>query len=148
MSRKVVYFGTLICEMFALQIRQHRIINKAKCYEKRRKRNNFKFLGNSQKIIYPKANTRDCPYIHVNSVVVILYKSVGILIFWSYLGYRLRRVQKARPVEKSTRNGYHFWKCKKKNQASSVREDSLRISIDTKTKVDVGNLEQSGQSRG
>jgi transposase len=64
------------------------------------------------------------------------------------LGYRLRRVQKAKPLKKVRQTDAIFANVQKENQASDEREDSLRISIDTKAKVNVGNFSRGGQSRG
>lgn len=64
------------------------------------------------------------------------------------LGYRLRRVQKARPIKKVRETDAIFENVHKENQASDERADSLRISIDSKAKVDIGNFFRGGQSRG
>lgn len=64
------------------------------------------------------------------------------------LGYRLRRVQKAKPVKKVRETDAIFENVRQENQASDAREDSLRISIDTKAKVDLGDFSRGGQSRG
>ena len=64
------------------------------------------------------------------------------------LGYRLRRVQKARPVKRVRETDAIFDNVHRENQASDEREDSLRISIDTKAKLDVGDFSRGGKSRG
>lgn len=64
------------------------------------------------------------------------------------LGYRLRRVQKAKPVKRVRETDAIFEKVHRENEASDQREDSLRISIDTKAKVDVGNYSRGGKLRG
>lgn len=64
------------------------------------------------------------------------------------LGYRLRRVQKAKPVKKVRETDAIFENVQRENQAADAREDSLRISIDTKAKVDVGDFSRGGESRG
>ena len=64
------------------------------------------------------------------------------------LGYRLRRVQKARPVKRIPETDAIFNNVHQENQASDEREDSLRISIDSKAKLDVGDFSRGGQSRG
>jgi hypothetical protein len=51
------------------------------------------------------------------------------------LGYCLRRVQKAKPIKKIKDTDAIFSNLNKINRASDKREDSLRISIDTKAKV-------------
>ena len=50
------------------------------------------------------------------------------------LGFRLRRVQKAKPLKKVLETDAIFDNLHKINQESDLREDSLRISIDTKAK--------------
>ncbi len=64
------------------------------------------------------------------------------------LGYRLRRVQKAKPVKRIPETDAIFENVHRKNQASDEREDSLRISIDTKAKLDVGEFSRGGIARG
>jgi len=64
------------------------------------------------------------------------------------LGYRLRRVQKAKPVKRVEQTEAIFDKVRVENQAADQREDSLRISIDTKAKVDLGDFSRGGQARG
>ncbi len=64
------------------------------------------------------------------------------------LGYREQRVQKAKPLKKVRQTDAIFENVKKENQASDEREDSLRISIDTKAKVNIGNFSRRGKSRG
>lgn len=64
------------------------------------------------------------------------------------LGYRLRRVQKARPVKRIRETDAIFDNVHSENQASDEREDSLRISIDSKAKLDVGEFSRGGKSRG
>jgi hypothetical protein len=64
------------------------------------------------------------------------------------LGYRLRRVQKAKPVKRVAQTNAIFENVRGANQASDEREDSLRISMDTKAKVDLGDFSRGGQARG
>jgi len=64
------------------------------------------------------------------------------------LGYRLRRVQKTKPVKRVRETDAIFDNVHRKNEASDEREDSLRISIDTKAKLDVGDFSRGGKSRG
>jgi hypothetical protein len=73
-------------------------------------------------------------------------KTIGNIL--NRLGYRLRRVQKAKPVKKVRETDAIFANVEQENKASDEREDSLRISIDTKDKVKVGDLSRGGQSRG
>ena len=64
------------------------------------------------------------------------------------LGYRLRRVQKAKPVKRVRDTDEIFENVHRENQTSDEREDSLRISIDTKAKLNVGEFSRGGKSRG
>jgi hypothetical protein len=64
------------------------------------------------------------------------------------LGYRLRRVQKAKPVKRVRETEAIFDHVSRENHASDAREDSLRISIDTKAKLPVGALSRGGKWRG
>ena len=64
------------------------------------------------------------------------------------LGYRLRRVQKAKPIKKIPETDAIFDKVHQENQTSDDREDSLRISIDSKAKLDIGDYSRNGKSRG
>jgi len=75
---------------------------------------------------------------HVNTIGVILNR----------LGFKLRRVQKAKPVKKVQETDAIFENVQRENAASDARTDSLRISIDTKAKVDLGEFSRGGQSRG
>ena len=64
------------------------------------------------------------------------------------LGYRLRRVQKAKPVKRVRATEAIFDTVHRENQASDARADSLRISMDTKAKLPVGAFSRGGKSRG
>lgn len=63
------------------------------------------------------------------------------------LGYCLRRVQKAKPIKKIKETDAIFEHLHEVNRASDEREDSLRISIDTKAKVDLCDSSRGGTSR-
>lgn len=63
------------------------------------------------------------------------------------LGYRLRRVQKSKPIKKIDETDDIFDNLAKVNSESDNREDSLRISIDTKAKVDLCDSSRGGTSR-
>ena len=63
------------------------------------------------------------------------------------LGYRLRRVQKAKPIKKIADTDIIFTNVNQVNQESDAREDSLRISIDSKAKVDLCDSSRGGTSR-
>ena len=64
------------------------------------------------------------------------------------LGYRLRRVQKAKLQKRVAQTDAIFENVHRANHASDDREDSVRISIDTKAKVDLGDFSRGGQARG
>src|SRR2546425_10063131 len=64
------------------------------------------------------------------------------------LGYRLRRVQKAKPVKRVRETEAIFDHVHQANQASDAREDAVRLSIDTKAKVNVGECSRGGKARG
>jgi hypothetical protein len=73
-------------------------------------------------------------------------KTIGNML--NRLGYRLRRVQKAKPVKRVEATDAIFEQVGEANQAADEREDALRISIDTKAKVDLGDFSRGGQVRG
>jgi Rhodopirellula transposase DDE domain len=64
------------------------------------------------------------------------------------LGYRLRRVQKAKPVKRVRETEAIFAHVHRENHASDARDDSLRISMDTKAKLNVGAFSRGGTARG
>ena len=64
------------------------------------------------------------------------------------LGYRLRRVQKAKPVKRVRATEAIFDNVHRENHASDDREDSVRISMDTKAKLNVGAFSRGGILRG
>ncbi len=72
-------------------------------------------------------------------------KTIGNIL--NRLGYRLRRVQKSKPLKKVKETDAIFENIKKVNEESDQREDSLRISIDTKAKVDLCDASRGGTSR-
>ena len=72
-------------------------------------------------------------------------KTIGTIL--NRLGYCLRRVQKAKPLKKIPETDAIFDKLNKINKESDLREDSLRISIDTKAKVDLCDSSRGGTSR-
>jgi hypothetical protein len=63
---------------------------------------------------------------HENTIGVILNR----------LGYRLRRVQKKKPIKRIKETDAIFEQVHRENKKSDQRADSLRISIDSKAKVD------------
>lgn len=64
------------------------------------------------------------------------------------LGYRLRRVQKAQPVKRGRDTEAIFAHVHRENHASDARDDSWRISMDTKAKLNVGAFSRGGTARG
>jgi len=64
------------------------------------------------------------------------------------MGYRLRAVQKTKPIKRIPETHDIFESVKQANAESDAREDSLRISIDGKAKVNVGDFSRGGKSRG
>jgi hypothetical protein len=64
------------------------------------------------------------------------------------LGYRLRRVQKAKPVKRVRDTEAIFDNVHQENHTSDAREDSLRISMDTKATLNVGAFSRGGKSCG
>jgi hypothetical protein len=72
-------------------------------------------------------------------------KTIGNML--NRLGYRLRRVQKTKPIKKIKKTDAIFDNIDEVNQASDIREDSLRISIDTKAKVSLCNSSCGGTSK-
>lgn len=72
-------------------------------------------------------------------------KTIGNIL--NRLGFCLRRVQKSKPLKKVAETDAIFDNLAEINQASDLREDSLRISVDTKAKVDLCDSSRGGTSR-
>jgi hypothetical protein len=66
----------------------------------------------------------------------------------AFAAYRLRRVQKARPIKKIEETDAIFDNVEQANQESDQQEGSLRISIDSKAHLKIGELSRGGESRG
>ncbi len=64
------------------------------------------------------------------------------------LGYRLRRVQKAKPVKRIPETDAIFEHVKLAHTQSEQQDDCLRISVDAKAKVKVGEFSRGGKARG
>src|SRR4051794_18160091 len=64
------------------------------------------------------------------------------------LGYRLRHVQKTRPLKKIKQTDAIFAHVEAAHERAAAAEDTLRISIDTKAKVAVGEFSRDGEARG
>ena len=75
---------------------------------------------------------------HVNTIGEILNR----------LGYKLRRVQKTKPLKKIKETEAIFANVRQENQAADDDPDVIRISMDAKAKVSVGDYSRDGQSRG
>src|SRR4051812_16903849 len=74
---------------------------------------------------------------HVNTIGEILNR----------LGYKLRRVQKAKPLKKVKETEAIFDNVRRENQAADDDPDVVRISMDAKAKVAVGDYSREGESR-
>lgn len=64
------------------------------------------------------------------------------------LNYRLRRVQKSRPAKKIKETDAIFANVHQVNAAADVSPECLRISLDCKATVTVGDYSRHGQARG
>src|SRR5438552_16115773 len=64
------------------------------------------------------------------------------------LGFKLRRVQKAKPLKKIKETEAIFDNVRQENQAADDDPDVIRISMDAKAKVAVGDYSRDGESRG
>lgn len=64
------------------------------------------------------------------------------------LNYRLKRVQKTKPVKKIPEVDEIFKNVHQANQESDKNPHSLRISIDSKAKVKIGPFSRDGKARG
>ena len=63
-------------------------------------------------------------------------------------GFRLRRVQKVKPAKKIPQTDAIFEHVRLAHTRSDQEDDCLRISIDAKAKVKVGDFSRGGRSRG
>ena len=63
------------------------------------------------------------------------------------LGYKLRRVQKAKPLKKVKETDAIFEHVNKANDEADRDPNTLRISIDSKAKVDIGRYSRGGAIR-
>jgi hypothetical protein len=63
------------------------------------------------------------------------------------LGYNLKRVLKAKPVKKIKEVDEIFENVRRVNEESDNNPESLRISIDAKAKLNIGNFSRGGKSR-
>ena len=74
---------------------------------------------------------------HVNTIGEILNR----------LGYKMRRVQKTKPLKKIPETDAIFENVRQENQAADDSPEVVRISMDAKAKVDVGDFSRDGESR-
>lgn len=63
------------------------------------------------------------------------------------LGYRLRRVQKAKPLKKIPQTDDIFTNVEQANRQADERSGTKRLSVDVKAKVSVGEFSRNGKSR-
>jgi len=64
------------------------------------------------------------------------------------LGYSLKKTQKTTPLKKIPETDAIFSNVFRENQGADDNPESLRISIDSKAKVKIGNLSRGGKDRG
>jgi len=74
---------------------------------------------------------------HVNTIGEILNR----------LGYKMRRVQKTKPLKKIAQTDAIFENVRQENQVADDSPEVVRISMDAKAKVDVGDFSRDGESR-
>jgi Rhodopirellula transposase DDE domain len=74
---------------------------------------------------------------HVNTIGEILNR----------LGYKMRKVQKTKPLKKIPETDAIFDNVRQENQAADDSPEVVRISMDGKAKVDVGDFSRDGESR-
>lgn len=63
------------------------------------------------------------------------------------LGYRLKRIQKTKPLKKIPETDDIFENVDKVNRQADESSETLRISIDTKAKVNIGEFSRGGKTR-
>ena len=72
-------------------------------------------------------------------------QTIGTIL--NRLGYRLRKTLKAKPLKKIPQTNAIFENVHQRNAASDKDPQSLRISVDTKAKVKIGELSRDGKDR-
>jgi len=72
-------------------------------------------------------------------------QTVGTIL--NRLGYRLKKVLKCKPIKKIKETDMIFDNVHQRNSIADDSEKTLRISIDCKAKVKIGNLSRGGKSR-
>lgn len=73
-------------------------------------------------------------------------QTIGTIL--NRLGYRLRKVLKSKPIRKIKETDMIFNNVHRQNAIADDNNRILRISIDCKAKVKIGNLSRNGKSRG
>jgi hypothetical protein len=63
------------------------------------------------------------------------------------MGYKLKRIQKTKPLKKIPETDYIFENVDTINRQADENPETLRISIDTKAKVNVGEFSRGGKTR-
>jgi len=72
-------------------------------------------------------------------------QTIGTIL--NQLGYRLKKTLKTKPIKKIKETDAIFEHVHEANQASDQDPKSLRLSIDCKAKVKIGNLSRGGKDR-
>ncbi len=72
-------------------------------------------------------------------------QTIGTIL--NQLGYRLKKTQKTKPLKKIKETDAIFEHIHEANQSSDQDPKSLRLSIDSKAKVKIGNLSRGGKDR-
>ena len=72
--------------------------------------------------------------------------TIGVIL--NRLGYKLRRVQKTKPLKKIPETEAIFENVRQENQTADDSPDVVRISMDAKAKVDVGDFSRDGECPG
>jgi hypothetical protein len=72
-------------------------------------------------------------------------QTIGTIL--NQLGYRLKKTQKTKPLKKIKETDAIFKNAHEANRASDQDPKSLRLSIDSKAKVKIGNLSRRGKDR-
>jgi len=63
------------------------------------------------------------------------------------LGYRLKRIQKTKPLKKIPETDAIFENVDRVNRQADESRETLRLSIDTKAKVNIGDFSRDGKTR-
>ena len=108
--------------------------------------------------IDPQFRTQRC-YVKISAAYIrkelVLHKSYGLGDFClktvnnmlNRLGYTLKKVLKTKPLKKIPETDAIFENVRKHHQSAKSNPRILRVSVDVKAKVKVGNLSRKGYSR-